>query len=43
MDKILSALQKMQRLDIINQIKNYVHDLVNTVSQHVISHNGNKQ
>ena len=37
-DKILSALQKMQRLDIINQIKAYVHDLVNAVSQHVTSH-----
>ncbi|XP_071560263.1 uncharacterized protein [Temnothorax nylanderi] len=41
-DKILSALQKMQRLDIINQIKDHVHDLVNVASQHVISHDGSE-
>ncbi|XP_011160012.1 uncharacterized protein LOC105196006 [Solenopsis invicta] len=38
MDKILNALQNIQRLDIINQIKDYVHDLVNVVSQHDINH-----
>ncbi|XP_011688109.1 PREDICTED: uncharacterized protein LOC105450123 isoform X2 [Wasmannia auropunctata] len=42
MDKILSALQKMQRLDVINQIKDYVHDLVNAASQNVISHDGSE-
>jgi len=40
-DKILSVLQKIQRLDIINQIKAYVHDLVNAVSQHVTPSQGN--
>ncbi|XP_029160716.1 uncharacterized protein LOC114932593 [Nylanderia fulva] len=33
MNKIFNALQKMQRLDIINQIKNHVYDLVDVVSQ----------
>lgn len=33
MDKIFSALQKMQRFDIINQIKDYVHELVDVLSQ----------
>lgn len=33
MDKIFSALQKMQRFDIINQIKDYVCDLINVLSQ----------
>ncbi|TGZ58084.1 Uncharacterized protein DBV15_09702 [Temnothorax longispinosus] len=42
MDKILSALQKMQQLDIINQIKDHVDDLVNVASQHVISHDGSE-
>ncbi|XP_018406742.1 PREDICTED: uncharacterized protein LOC108782859 [Cyphomyrmex costatus] len=37
-DKILSALQKMQRLDVINQITDSVHDLINAASQHVINH-----
>lgn len=37
MDKILNALQIMQRFDIINQIKDYVHDLVGVASQHIIS------
>ncbi|RLU21378.1 hypothetical protein DMN91_005751 [Ooceraea biroi] len=30
-DKILSTLQKMQRLDVINEIKDCVHDLINAV------------
>lgn len=34
MDKIFSALQKMQRFDIINQIKDYVYDLINVLSQY---------
>lgn len=33
MDKIFSTLQKMQRLDIINQIKDYLYDLIDAVSQ----------
>jgi len=33
MDKIFSALQKMQRFDIINQIKDYVCDLIDVLSQ----------
>lgn len=40
MDKILSALQKMHRLDVINQIKDYVRNLVSAASQRVISHDG---
>nr|XP_012228504.1 PREDICTED: uncharacterized protein LOC105675728 isoform X2 [Linepithema humile]XP_012228505.1 PREDICTED: uncharacterized protein LOC105675728 isoform X2 [Linepithema humile] len=36
-DKIVSALQKMQRLDVINQIKDYVQDLVSVTSQHAMS------
>ncbi|KAL0108956.1 hypothetical protein PUN28_014216 [Cardiocondyla obscurior] len=37
LDKILSALQQIQRLDIINQIKDYVYDLVDAASQHIIN------
>lgn len=33
MNKIFIALQKMQRLDIINQIKDYIYDLIGTVLQ----------
>lgn len=33
MDKIFNALQKMQRFDVINQIKDYVYDLVDVLSQ----------
>ncbi|XP_020281826.1 uncharacterized protein LOC109853795 isoform X1 [Pseudomyrmex gracilis] len=33
MDKIFKALQKMQRFDVINQIKDCVHNLINVVSQ----------
>ena len=36
MDKILSALQKMHRLDVINQIKDSIFDLINAVSQNTI-------
>lgn len=34
-DKILNALHRMQRFDIINQIKDYVHNLVSIALQHV--------
>lgn len=37
MDKIFSALQKMQRFDIINQIKDYVHDLIDVLPQYAMS------
>ncbi|XP_011633373.1 uncharacterized protein LOC105424702 [Pogonomyrmex barbatus] len=42
MDKILSALQKMQRLDVINQIKDYVHDLISVASQCATCHDGSE-
>lgn len=32
-DKILSVLQKMQRLDVINEIKDCVHDLIDAISK----------
>lgn len=35
LDKILSALQKIERLDVISEIKDYIHDLVSNVSQDV--------
>lgn len=43
MDKIVSALQKMQRLDVINQIKDYVQDLVSVASQHAMSDGQSEQ
>ncbi|XP_011142801.1 uncharacterized protein LOC105185176 [Harpegnathos saltator] len=36
MDKILSALQKIERFDVICEIKDYVHNLVSAVSQDAI-------
>lgn len=39
-DRILSALHRMQRLDIINQIKDYVNNLVAIASQDVINRDG---
>lgn len=36
MDKILCALQKMHRLDVINQIKDSIFDLINAISQNTI-------
>ncbi|XP_066589229.1 uncharacterized protein [Prorops nasuta] len=33
LDKILIVLQKIERLDIINQIKDYINDLVSNLSQ----------
>lgn len=32
-DKILNALQKIQRFDIINQIKSDIYDLIHKISQ----------
>lgn len=37
MDKIFSALQKMQRFDVINQIKDYVHNLIDVLPQYAMS------
>lgn len=37
MDKILSALQKIERFDVINEMKDYVHNLVSAVSQNAIN------
>lgn len=37
MDKIVSALQKMQRFDVINQIKDYMQDLANIASQRAMN------
>lgn len=36
MDKILSALQKIERFDIISEIKDNMHNLVSAVSQDAI-------
>lgn len=33
MDKVLSALQKIERFDVISEIKDYVHNLVSAASQ----------
>lgn len=40
MDKILSALQKIERFDIISEIKDYMHNLVSAVSQDTIDELG---